>query len=321
MKKIFKQILPLILCYLTSMTFGQSIKRDFKELDESIKKLGALDSMNMGTITQKLTKNLSDKTDMARAIFDWIAYNINYDLKAAQNNNTEKNSSTEVLLYRKATGEGFANLFQDMCSSAGIRCLTVNGYVKNTPEQIGQTKTPINHSWAVLQLGQSPDAWYFVDPCWGSGYADAEFKIFTKAYNPGYFFADLNIFNTQHYPDNQAWYLGQRLKSKKEFFDFPLVKSGAYELELKRFSPREGSIITKAGSPLFFSFQLGSRVTVNKVSVLYGEGKSKKLKEVDFNLSTNGLLSFSYKFEEEDSFPLTIMVNGKQLVAYTVEVK
>jgi Transglutaminase-like superfamily len=321
MKHFFKKILPLIFCCLTAVAFGQKFRRDFTELDTSIKKLGTLDSMNMGNITQKVTKNLIDKADMARAIFDWIAYNINFDIKAAQNGNTEKNSSTEVLLYRKATAAGYANLFQDMCSSAGIRCLTVDGYVKNTPEQIGQTKTAINHSWAVVQLGLSPDAWYFVDPCWGSGYADAEFKSFTKAFTPGYFFADLNIFNTQHYPDNQTWYIGQRLKSKKEFFDFPLVKSAAYEFGLKRFSPREGSLTTKAGSPLYFSFQLSSNITVNKVAVMYGEGKSKKVKDTEFTMSSSGLLSFSYKFEEEDSLPVTILVNGKQLVAYTIEVK
>ena len=91
-----------------------------------------------------------------------------------------KNTPAEVLLYRKATGIGFASLFQDMCSSADIRCLTVDGFIKNNTEQIGEKDTEINHSWAVVQLGQSPETWYYVDPAWGSGYADAEMKVFTR---------------------------------------------------------------------------------------------------------------------------------------------
>jgi len=141
------------------------------------------------------------------------------DVKSAKNNSTTKNTPTEVLLYRKAVGAGFASLFQDMCSSAGIRCLTADGFVKFSAEQVNEKKPEINHSWAVVQLGQSPEAWYYADPCWGSGYTDPEFKSFTKSFNPDYFFADLTIFNWQHYPDNTAWQLGPGPKNKSDFLN------------------------------------------------------------------------------------------------------
>jgi hypothetical protein len=298
---------------------AQKNGRDFKDIDEYVKKLGPLDSMNMGTISNLVTKNYTDKTDKVRAIYDWVAYNISYDFKAARNGAADKNSSTEVLLYRKATGAGYANLFQDMCSSAGIRCLTADGFVKFSAAQINEKKPEINHSWAVVQLGQSPEAWYYADPCWGSGYTDAEFKSFTKSFNPDYFFADLTIFNWQHYPDNTAWQLGPGPKNKNDFFDMPVIKSAAYEFGLKKMNPNNGAIKAKAGKPFPFTYQLSGRAAVTKVSIITGEGKRRKTKEVPFSFD-NGMLGFTYKFEEEDSFPLIVLINGKELIEYAVEV-
>jgi hypothetical protein len=320
MNYISKKYIGLLFICLTLNCFAQKKGRDFKVIDEYVKKLGTLDSLNMGTISNLLTKDFEDKTEKSRAIFDWIAYNISFDFKAAKNGSTDKNSSTQVLLYRKATGFGYANLFQDMCSSAGIRCLTADGFVKFSTEQINDNKIEKNHSWAVVQLGQSPEAWYYVDPCWGSGFTDAEFKSFTKAFNPDYFFADLSIFNLQHYPDNTAWQLGPGPKNKKDFLNLPIIKSAAYQFGLKKFTPNDGAFKIKVNKPLLFSYQLNSIVVINKVSLAIGEGKKKILIELPFTFK-NGILTFTYKFEEEDNMPLSVLVNGKEFAEYSVEVQ
>jgi hypothetical protein len=320
MKNLSIGALSLLFIFLTLSAVAQKNGRDFKDIDEYVKKLGPLDSMTMGAISNLVTKNYEDKTDKVRAIYDWVAYNISYDFKNARNGGADKNSSTEVLLYRKATGAGYANLFQDMCSSAGIRCLTADGFVKFSAEQINEKNPEINHSWAVVQLGQSPEAWYYADPCWGSGYTDAEFKSFTRAFNPDYFFADLTIFNWQHYPDNTAWQLGPGPKNKADFFNMPVIKSAAYEFGLKKMNPNDGAIKIKVSKPFAFSYQLSGRAVVNKVSLVMGEGKKKKIKEVPFSFNNN-MLGFTYKFEEEDSFPLIILINGKELIEYNVEVE
>ncbi|MGC4104506.1 transglutaminase domain-containing protein [Ferruginibacter sp.] len=315
-----KKILTLLLISITVTCFAQKDGRDFKDIDEYVKKLGTLDTLNMGTISNILTKNYSDKTDKVRAIYDWIAYNISYDIKTARNGGAEKNSSDEVLKFRKATGAGYANLFQDMCSSAGIRCLTADGFIKFGTADIGETKSDINHSWAVVQLGQSPDKWYYADPCMGSGYPDAEFKTFTKAFNPDYFFATLSIFNWQHYPDNAAWQLGPGPKNKADFYGLPIIKSAAYEFGLKRFTPNDGKVKAKAGKPLAFSYELSNSSSVERIAIAFGEGKKRKVKDVPFTSSGN-IVGFTFKFEEEDNFPVTVLINGKELIEYNVDVE
>ena len=132
---IIKKISFLLLLCISFNAFAQTTGRNFKDVDEYVQKLGSLDSLNMGTISNMLTKNFPDKVDKLRAIYYWITNNISYDCKAARTNNTQKNSPTEVLLYRKAVGIGFASLFQDMSSSANIRCLTADGFVKTGPGQ------------------------------------------------------------------------------------------------------------------------------------------------------------------------------------------
>ncbi len=320
MNNFVKTLFPLVMLCISTAALAQKEGKDFKHIDEAVKKLGALDSMNMGTISRLLTKNYTDKTDQARAIFDWIAYNISFDFKSARNGNSDKNTSLDVLLSRRATASGYANLFQDMCSSAGIRCLTVDGYVKNNIDDINAKKPELNHTWDVIQLGQSPEAWYVVDPCWGSGYTDPEFKSFTRAFNPDYFFANLTIFNWQHYPDNTAWHLGPKPKNKDDFFDLPLVKSMAYELGLKRMAPNNGIVKAKAGKPFNFSFQINSNAVIEKVAVAVGEGKKIITKNVNYTFN-GGTLSFSHTFPEEDNFPVSVYVNGKEFTVYNVTVE
>ena len=311
-----KKISTLLLCTVTLCVSAQ-VHKDFKAVDDFVKKAGALDSMTMGTISETVTKPFADKTDKARAIFDWIAYNIAFDIKAARTNNGNKNSTDEVLLYRKAVGIGYATLFQDMCSSANIRCLTVDGFVKKNIEEIGDPAIDINHSWAVVQLGQSPDDWFYVDPAWGSGFTDDDMKTFTRVYNDSYFFADKAIFNLQHYPDNEAWKLGEAPKNKKDFFALPIVRSAAFEFGVKKITPPGGNLKVSADKAERFSFSV-AKGNINKISLLIGKKKPKQV-EVQHSLS-NGTVSFSYTFKESGDFPVTVLVNGRELATYHVEV-
>ena len=171
----------------------------------------------------------------------------------------------------------------------------------------------------MVQLGQSPDAWYYVDPTWGSGYTDDKMTQFTRSFNADYFFSDKNIFNTQHFPDNGALILCAGHKSESYFFSLPLVKSAAYEYQLGKFSPENGFIKTKLSKPVSFSVKINAVSTIEIVSLEMGESKKKKTKTVDYTFS-NGIISFSHKFDLEDTYPVTLLVNNKPLLGYLAEV-
>lgn len=315
---ISKIMLTLLFCNMALFVLAQT-KKDFKAVDDFVKKVGTLDSMTMGTISETVTKPFTDKTEKVRAIFDWIAYNISYDVKAARTSNDSRNTTDEVLLYRKAVGIGYATLFQDMCSSADIRCLTVDGFVKQKIEDIGDDDVDINHSWAVVQLGQSPEDWFYVDPAWGSGYTDADMKVFTKFFNAAYFFADKASFNLQHYPDNEAWKLGEAPKNKKDFFELPIIGSAAFEFGVKKISPANGHLMVSAEKAERFSFSVAVKEKIDKVALRIGKKKQRE-EEVQHSFSGGSVL-FSYKFKDPGNYPVTILVNGKELATYHVEME
>lgn len=313
---LFYTGLFILLCHATT---AQSDSR-YKTVDEYVKSLGSLDTLNMGTISYIVTKKFPDNSDKVRAIFDWVAYNISLDCKAVRNGGNEKMTSDEVLKTRKANSNGYAALFQDMCSVVKIRCLTVDGYTKSVTEQINEVPDEFNHTWNVVQLGQSPESWFYVDPALGSGYTDEKITVFTRAFNDYYFFANKTIFNLQHFPDNLAWQLGGNgSKTAKDFFAMPVVKNYAYEFGLSNFTPVSGSIKATTKKPVPFSFKVSSNNKIDIIALQLGTEKKRRLKTVDYTLN-GGTVSFSYKFDEEDSYPVTVLINNKPVLGYLVEI-
>ncbi len=313
-----KKIILLLFVLANTPAIAQKNIEDFKVVDEYVKSLGKLDTLNMGTITYIVTKKFQDSKDKARAIFDWIAYNISFDCKAAKKNGNEKNNAEDILKFRKATASGYAALFQDMCSVAKIRCLTVDGYFKNNIDQFTEKPDEFNHTWNVVQLGESSETWFYVDPTLGSGYTDDKVTIYTKDYNDAYFFADRTIFNYQHMPDNKAWLLGPGSKSTSNFFSMPLVKNAAYEFGVSNFLPNDGFIKINIKKAVSFSFKASNSAAIDIVALAIGEDKKKKIKTVDHTYN-GGMVRFSYKFEEENSYPVTILINNKPVLGYLVE--
>jgi hypothetical protein len=319
MKKQLKILLTGFCVVLSLASTAQQANNEFKIVDDYVKSLGSLDTLNMGTISYVVTKKFSESRDKVRAIFDWIAYNISFDCKAARNNGNEKTNSDDVLKFRRTTSTGYATLFQDMCSVVKIRCLTVNGYAKYSVEDINEIPDQFNHAWVVVQLGQSPESWYYVDPTWGSGFTDAKMTTYTKQFNDDYFFANKSLFNFQHFPDNKAWQIGAGPKSVKDFFELPLVKHKAYEFGLAGFVPQNGFIKSTVSKPVLFNIRINAFAKVDIVALEIGTEKRKSIKTVDYTYN-NGLISFSYKFDEDDAYPVTILINNKPVLGYFAEV-
>lgn len=319
MNRSKKKYSTFFLLLFAVASFAQIPNKEFEAVDAYVKSLGSLDTLNAGTISYIVTKKFPDNKDKVRAIFDWITNNISFDCKKSRNGGNEKMVAEEVLKTRKANASGYATLFQDMCSVVKIRCLTVDGYAKYNTEHINEKPDGFNHTWDVVQLGQSTESWYYIDPTWGSGFTDEKMSIFTQSFNDAYFFADKVIFNYQHYPDNPAWLLGAGIGGLKNFLSMPIVKNAAYEFGCHSFSPISGYIKTKMKTPVQFSLKVAGGVAIDIVSLYIGEGKKRQQKTVNYIIK-NGSITFSYKFDEEDTYPVFVRINNKEVLGYVIEV-
>jgi hypothetical protein len=316
MKKWF----PLFLFLISANLLFAQKGNPYQQVDDYVKKLGPLEAFNVAIIADTLTRQFTDKQQKARAIFYWTANNIALDPKAIKSNDNKKTDPVLVVQLRKATSLGFALLIQEMCSMAKIRCLTVDGYVKSSAEDINNKADEINHSWNVVQLGQSPEQWFYIDAAKASGYLDKKQTLFTPLFTSEYFFADRLLFNLDHYPDNHAWLLGDGPKSLGEFYALPIISSAAYSFGMQKPMPLNGYIKTKTTALTNFSFTCNNAGSLAAITLVMGDG-NKQQKPVPMNFTnTGGLIKFSYTFKREDTFPIHILADGNEILQYTVEV-
>ncbi|MBS1743346.1 MAG: hypothetical protein JST81_09950 [Bacteroidetes bacterium] len=316
MKKIL-----LVLSILAGFSANAQQTEDWTAKDEYVKQLGALEKFNVATIADTITRRFADKKDKARAIYYWIANNIALDPKATRAGDNKKILPEEVIQLRKTTPLGFANLFQEMASLATIRCLVVDGFVKYSANDINNKLDEVNHSWNVVQLGQSPETWFYVDVAKASGTLDEKMAVFSKQFTSEYFFADRRLFNLDHYPDNSAWLLGDEKRSEKEFYALPVIGNAAYSYGLQKPSPITGHIKTKTTTPVNFGFIHNAKKTISAITLVMGEG-SKQTKSEPMNFTdSDGNLKFSYKFKKADSYPVKVVADGNIVLQYYIDVE
>ncbi len=315
-----KLILVAAITLTSICSYAQNMDSKYANVDAATDKLGALTALNVAQITDTITAAFSDKELKARAIFYWITHNIAIDPKAFKNNDKRKTLPEEVILSRKTTGLGYSLLLQEMCSYVKIRCLSIDGYIKTFAAEINEPSDEVNHSWNVIQFGQSPESWYYVDACRASGFLDEKMTVFTKSFTSAYFFADRNLFNIDHYPDNQAWQLGKGANSVKAFYSLPVIGSEAYAMGLTKPMPEQGLIVAKVNKPIDFSFPYnGEKIAFIKLKI--GDGKKQSLTQpMNFTTDAN-IIKFSYSFKEEDEFPMTVMVDDRAFLTYKLLVK
>ena len=93
MNKIIKSDINLYTCWCIHSHFAQKAGRDFKDIDEYVKKLGRLDSMNMGSIATLLTKNYEETKQIKQEPFYMDCYQISVWLqKCPRSGNNDKNT-------------------------------------------------------------------------------------------------------------------------------------------------------------------------------------------------------------------------------------
>ena len=309
-------LLPVF--FAAYFTCAAQVSSKYRSVDETVAKFGALISFNIATIADTITAPFPGHEEKARAIFYWIANNIAIDPKATKQGDSKNILPEQVIELRKATALGYSMLVQEMCSDVNIRCISVDGYKKFNSENINQPLDEINHSWNVIQLGQSPETWYFADACSASGFLDKKMTLFTKRFTSEYFFADKKLFNLAFYPDNSAWQLGGGPKNIKEFYTLPVIGDAAFALGLSKPAPALGYIKANLKTAVSFSFRLSE--PVKSISLIVGdEKKQPKPEEMNFT-NAGGVISFTYKFKKEDTAPIKILADGKEVLEYLAEV-
>jgi len=250
MIKAKKIILLILLLGFFSVIKAQKVK-ELLHIDRIA--LQIPDSLTFSTqkITDYFDTNFSSQNEKARAIFSWIAENIQYDADNIYAFSIEQNpgrSVDEILKTRKGICHDYAMLFNDIANKVGIKTYVITGYTKQN------RRISCNpHAWCASYIDSS---WYLIDPTWGSGYIQDSYYV--KDINNNYFKAKPKSFVKTHMPFDPLW----------QFLSYPITKQ---EFNTVKF--RFG------GTKIFFNFtdsikeyekqskierQISSNIRINK---------------------------------------------------------
>ncbi len=162
----------------------------------------------------------------ANLIFNWITHNIEFDIKAAKDPNRPPVVVTDVLKNRRAVGDGYAALYEEMCEVVGLEAVRIDGYVKDWKFDNGDKFYIPRHEWVAVMIDRR---WELVDPAFGAGgisHAPGWFRtqlnrftkekityskkeVFQFRYNPGYFLKNPMDFRRTHLPADPLWQLAK----------------------------------------------------------------------------------------------------------------
>jgi hypothetical protein len=171
------------------------------------------DSLTRSTngIADYINSRFSTERDKSRAIFIWIARNIEYCLDSIFSYNyddTPSEVSERILKTRTGVCMQYAYLFHEIASKTGINSYVIQGYT----QQHGHVDF-LPHVWCAVYNNA---AWYLVDPTWGSGYVSN--GKFVKQINNFYFMTQPKDMIRSHMPFDPLWQFLYFPVTNQEFF-------------------------------------------------------------------------------------------------------
>ncbi len=205
-------ILLLSIQNLSAQKSLQKVANEYAAIDK--KALQIPDSLAGTTegIANYITSNFSTDKEMVRAIFIWVATNIQYDIDnmfAINFYEKKEDKIAKALKTRKGICSNYAELFNDICLKAGLISIVIEGYTK----QNGFADY-IPHAWCAAYID---NAWFLFDPTWGSGYISNN-KCYKKI-NDNYFKALPSTLIKSHMPFDYLW----------QFLNYPITNQEFYE--------------------------------------------------------------------------------------------
>lgn len=196
-----------------------------------------------------LIKGTSNDKEKARAIFTWVANNVNYDYDSVATGKWEQRP--EFVLQQRCTDcLGRSRLFESLAHSAGLEAVVIGGNgksleVSSTPGTKYETVTPSgvvydSHSWNAVKIDGK---WQLIDVTWAGGGSKRNGKIEpTGPIDPYYFLVPPSEMIYTHFPNEDKWQLLDKPKTKAEQERLPMLSNGFFKYGIGLLSHTESTI-------------------------------------------------------------------------------
>jgi transglutaminase/protease-like cytokinesis protein 3 len=216
-------LLTILICS-THQSFSQD--PSFDKVDTYVDGLRLNKNISLDNLVISLTKPFENPTLKTRAIYYWIAKNIEYDHVGFRNgywkrHHSEQSILMDVYALRKGICSGYSRLFKYMLNKAKIDCEIVNGYLRYDLQTIFIDS--MNHAWNVVKLN---NVWHLFD------ITGAASDTLTNTVDDFWFKTPPESFILNHYPENINWSLLDKNITLADFKKSPVYTSSFIEMSI-----------------------------------------------------------------------------------------
>ncbi|EXJ84395.1 hypothetical protein A1O3_05062 [Capronia epimyces CBS 606.96] len=251
------------------------ICRDFSGPDHQATLFPRTQVTSLQTLAHQLTSPFPSPTDKARAIFIWLHHNIAYDVVSFFGNNVKGSTPQSTLQSGLAVCEGYAALFTNLATYAGLESVVISGHGKGygfSALAPGSPLPPYNagHAWNAVKIDNGE--WKLVDACWGAGYVQGAHCPYVQKFSPEYFTMPNEEFAVKHFPSHKDQFFlpgGRQMKWEEyividpacwpDTFEGPTIFTNAkedYYIGEKTVHPRTRKINVHQQDLVRFQFNL-----------------------------------------------------------------
>ncbi|HLF19999.1 MAG TPA: transglutaminase domain-containing protein, partial [Bacteroidota bacterium] len=177
-----------------------------------------------------------------RAIFRWITHNIAYDTKAFFSGELSASGGGNALKEKKAVCDGYAGLFEQVATIAGLEVEKISGFSKGYGFVAGgQVDARPNHAWNAVKLDGT---WHLLDCTWGAGYVNDQ-KHYVRKLQEHYFLTPPEEFVYDHFPTDEKWQLLETPVTREQYENFVYLRPAFFWTGLKLVSHTNAIVKSK----------------------------------------------------------------------------
>jgi transglutaminase/protease-like cytokinesis protein 3 len=312
-----------IVVFITLIMNQVLTAQDLQTVDETVKSYSH-SFKNPDKLAELINRDFTKPEEKARAIYAWIALNVEYDVKALKTstksisysysspeekieieNKIETDLAVKTLRTRKGVCQGYSTLFKVLCDLTDIECKIITGTAKTIPQDIGKKTMQTNHAWNAVKINET---WHLVDVTWGAGHLDTQDGQFVKIYTDVYFFMKPEKFFLKHYPENPDWLLIE--KTASDFAGLPLYYTDYFTANINIEEPQNGIVKTRKDKTISIILKNSEN---RKITFGFNNTKKANITEPEIK---NGL--YHYELKVSGSF-LTIYADNNALATFKLE--
>jgi hypothetical protein len=227
--------LVLMALFVGSAPLAVGAEAEFAAIDAHARAAPSAACTSITSLATYLTGPARSDREKARALFTWMALNINYDVSRFG----RPPDPRSVLAERRAVCAGYAALFKALADAAGLDAEVIHGHAKGMgPQAAISADGLLTHDWNAVKID---GRWALLDCTWGAGRLNERMQ-FEKRFTDHYFLTPPELFIYDHLPSEDRWQLLQRPVTKAEFLARAWVQSAFFEHGLRLVSHERGNI-------------------------------------------------------------------------------